>query len=104
MKSVKLFISAIVIALFLVSACKSLPEGDGFKYARGEVVYYTIDNVPMLVDKQVFKNGQKKYKVVFKNEAGILATNLVNADELKSSPTTEEPVEPETESEERNQE
>lgn len=78
-----------VILFFLVFgliSCNSLPSGDSFKYAKGEVVYYKIDNVPMLVDKPIYKNGEKKYRVVFKNDDGMLQYATVSESEIIISP------------------
>ena len=65
---------------------KKLPEGEEFQYDIGEVVYYKIDNMPMLIDKRMYKKGKKMYKVVFKNEDGQLLFNVVSEHEILSAP------------------
>lgn len=75
----------LLIPLFLLAAsCASnkLPEGRSFKFDVGEVVYYKIDQMPMLIDKQMVKNGQPMYKVVFKDSEGILKFNIVAEHEI----------------------
>jgi hypothetical protein len=73
------------LLLFLLTAgCSSskLPEGREFKYDVGEVVYYKVDNMPMLIDKRLVKNGQPMYKVVFKDGDGILKFNVIAEHEI----------------------
>lgn len=83
-----LFFVLVSASVFLTS-CKSVPKDDPFIYSKGEIVYYKINNVPMLVDKQIYKSGKKMYRVVFKNEEGFLMYNTVNEDEILSSPLSD---------------
>lgn len=77
-----------LLAAFLFSCdpVKKLPEGEEFQYDVGEVVYYKIDNMPMLIDKRMYKKNKKMYKVVFKNEAGQLLYNVVSEHEILAAP------------------
>ncbi len=86
MKQLKVIIFGFVASIVFLTACSSLPKSEEFKYSQGEIVYYVIDNVPMLIDKQVFKNEQKSYKVVFKNEEGAVVSNTVKEEEIQTSP------------------
>ena len=73
----------------VLSSCflsSKLPEGETFNYEIGEVVYYKVDNMPMLIDKQIVKKGEKYYKVLFKNSEGTLMENEVSESELMSTP------------------
>ncbi len=88
MKSLKLTFLVVATFSFLLVGCGSVPKDDPFKFAEDEVVYYTIDNVPMLVQKQIYKKGQKQYRVVFKNEEGFLQYNTVNEAEILSTPSS----------------
>lgn len=86
MKALKIRILIVsAFTLFLIG-CNSVPKDDPFKYEEGEIVYYTIDNIPMLVHKQIYKNSKKQYEVVFKNEEGFLQYNTVNEEEILSTP------------------
>jgi hypothetical protein len=74
--------------LLLTAACASsrLPEGREFKYDVGEVVYYKVDQMPMLIDKKLVKNGQPVYRVVFKDAEGILKYNVIAEHEILDAP------------------
>jgi hypothetical protein len=76
----------LVVSIFLLIGCAAKHPPEDFKYDIGEVVYYKIDNIPMLIDKRIYKKGQKKYKVVFKNEEGLLLYNIVLEHEILSAP------------------
>lgn len=80
---------SILLSVLILASCGSLPAGESFKYDKGEVVYYKVDNVPMLVDKTIYKNGKKTYRVVFKNEDGVLQYATVEESEILVSPTSE---------------
>jgi hypothetical protein len=86
MRGLKLALLSFTIISFLFIGCNSVPKDDPFKFSEGEVVYYAIDNVPMLVEKQIFKKGKKQYRVVFKNEEGFLQYNTVAEEEILSTP------------------
>lgn len=81
-------LTAFFLALSIVACdpAKRLPEGEEFQYNVGEVVYYKIDNMPMLIDKRMYKKKQKMYKVVFKNENGQLLFNIVSEHEILAAP------------------
>jgi len=64
-----------------------LPEGQSFKYNEGEIVYYKVDQHPMLIEKCVVKKGVKYYKVIFKKD-GELMENEISEEDLLSSPPT----------------
>jgi len=84
---VKLFF--IALSLFISQSCSilgGLPDGEGFSYQVGEIVYYKPDNMPMLIEKQVYKKNEKKYDVIFKNKDGQLLYNTVLEEELLASP------------------
>ena len=86
---VKLFF--ITISLAILQSCAmlgGLPEGEEFNYQVGEIVYYKADNMPMLIEKQVYKKNLKKYDVVFKNKDGHLLYNTVLEEELLAAPPT----------------
>lgn len=86
---VKLFFFAISLAILQSCAMLSgLPEGEEFNYQVGEIVYYKADNMPMLIEKQVYKKNLKKYDVVFKNKDGHLLYNTVLEEELLAAPPT----------------
>jgi hypothetical protein len=84
----KVLFSALVASIFLASCSSSgkLAEGDSFKYKVGEIVYYKVDHMPMLIEKQLVSKGTKQYKVVFKNQDGELLMNVVNETELLPTP------------------
>lgn len=65
-----------------------LPEGEEFAYEVGEIVYYKVDHMPMLIEKQVYKKKKKIYEVVFKDKDGHLLYNEVPEDELLATPPT----------------
>ena len=72
-----------------MASCASsgkLAEGDSFKYNVGEIVYYKIDHMPMLIEKQVVVKGAKQYKVVFKNKEGELMMNVIDEVDLLATP------------------
>jgi len=76
-----------IVALFFASCNSSkLPEGESFEYAEGEVVYYKIDNMPMIIKDRIYKNGRKIYNVYFKDENGFLVTSEVFEHELVNMP------------------
>ena len=74
--------------MFLTSCLSSgkLPEGETFKYDEGEIVYYKVDQHPMLIEKRMVKKGVKYYKVIFKNKEGELLENEISEEDLLSSP------------------
>ncbi|MBD79306.1 MAG: hypothetical protein CL840_10325 [Crocinitomicaceae bacterium] len=78
----------LAVSFFLISCIGSgkLPKGETFKYQEGEVVYYKVDQHPMLIEKQIVKKGEKFYKVIFKNESGELMENEIKEDDLLSTP------------------
>lgn len=84
----KILLLGFSLSLFLASCISSgkLPEGESFKYSEGEIVYYKVDQHPMLIEKQVVKKGVKYYKVIFKNKDGELLENEISEDDLMSSP------------------
>lgn len=63
-----------------------LPEGEEFSYHEGEVVYYKVDHMPMLIEKQIVKKGEKYYLVIFKNAEGVLMENTLPETELQDTP------------------
>jgi len=81
-----LFIALSFSTLQSCSMLGGLPEGKEFNYQVGEIVYYKPDNMPMLIEKQVYKKNEKKYHVVFKNKDGQLLYNTVLEEELLDSP------------------
>lgn len=86
MKAIKIALLILITSGFFLVGCNSLPKGESFKYSEGEIVYYRIDNVPMIIDKQIYKNGEKKYKVVFKKDDGYLHYNTVKEEDLLKTP------------------
>ncbi|UTW64393.1 hypothetical protein KFE98_09705 [bacterium SCSIO 12741] len=74
-----------ILLVVLMSSCifgSALPEGEEYKFEVGEIVYYKTNHQPMLIDKRIYKKGEKRYKVVFKNESGELLHNEVTEDEV----------------------
>lgn len=86
MNALKITILSIGFFTFLFVGCKSVPTDDPFKYEQGEIVYYTIDNIPMLIHKQIYKKNKKQYEVIFKNEQGLIQYNTVNEEEILATP------------------
>lgn len=78
----------ILFSVVLLAACSGnkLPEGETYEYAEGEVVYYKIDNMPMIVKERLYKNGRKMYNVYFKDENGFIVTSEVFEHELVNLP------------------
>jgi hypothetical protein len=81
-------LGAAILSLLLASCFLGgkLPEGEEFSFEEGEIVYYKVDNMPMLVEKQIVKKKTKYYKVIFKNAEGHLMENVVSEAELSSTP------------------
>lgn len=78
----------VILALCVITACSGnkLPEGETYEYAEGEVVYYKIDNMPMIVKERIYKDGRKMYNVYFKDENGFIVTSEVFEHELVNLP------------------
>lgn len=78
MKWHSILLLGLILTLFACSATKNID----YKFDVGEVVYFKIDNVPMLIDKRMGKKNNKQYRVVFKNESGVLQYATVDESEI----------------------
>lgn len=76
----------LLVTLSSCSLFSKLPDGVEFSYHEGEVVYYKVDNMPMLIEKQIIKKGEKFYLVIFKNSDGVLMENTLPEEELQDTP------------------
>jgi hypothetical protein len=88
LKQYKLLLLTGLLSLTFSSCFLSgkLPEGESFNFEEGEIVYYKVDQMPMLVEKQIVKKGEKYYKVLFKHADGHLMENVLPEKELSSTP------------------
>lgn len=85
-QAIFIFIALITLTLSSCGLMNRLPEGESFKYEVGEIVYYRVDHMPMLIEKQMVKKKRKLYQVVFKNKEGQLLYNEVAEDDLLATP------------------